>query len=127
MSQLAQEKAIALYGENGYSSLLLIPRLLEHIGYTTIIAESGEDILEKAKHYLPDMIVLDLRDEDNLEICQRLKVDEQVKNIPVIVLLPSSKIDLRDKVIKAGAANCLIKPIDVDDFQTVLKTYHPGE
>jgi two-component system, OmpR family, alkaline phosphatase synthesis response regulator PhoP len=127
MSKLTKGKGIALYGDDCLSSRLLIPRILEYTGYTTIITESGEDVLEKAAHHLPDMIVLDeLCDIDNLDICQRLKTDERVKDIPVIILLAPSRADLRDKAIEMGAAKCLIKPIDVGDFQALIKTYQVG-
>ena len=125
MSKFPKEETIALCIENSLSSHALIPSILKFTGFRIITVEADDNILEISKYHLPDVIILDLWGEDELEICQALKADDKVKDIPIIVLLPSSKIELQKKAIKAGAASYLLKPIDVENFQIVLKSYYP--
>ncbi|OQY59767.1 MAG: hypothetical protein B6245_04875 [Desulfobacteraceae bacterium 4572_88] len=53
-----------------------------------ITAQSGADGLQKAETELPDTILLDIRmpGMDGYEVCNRLKDNEQTKNIPVIMI-----------------------------------------
>ncbi len=124
-NQASSKKGIALYGYDCLTSRLLIPRLLEYLGYTCIIAYTGEELMEKANRLLPDIIVLDeLGNEDNLALCQRLKMNEPTKNVPVLLLLNPSKNILRDRAIEMGAVDCLSKPIEINEFQASLETHH---
>ncbi len=72
---------------------------------------------------LPDLIVLDLNlpRRDGREILEGIKSNSALKAIPVIVL--SSSEDAEDvKHAYANMANCYIpKPIDFDEFMTVVK------
>lgn len=72
---------------------------------------------------LPDLIVLDLNlpRRDGREILKGIKSNSALKAIPVIVLTSSE--DAEDvKHAYTNMANCYIaKPIDFDEFMTVVK------
>lgn len=72
---------------------------------------------------LPDLMLLDLNmpKMDGREVLERVKQDEQLKRIPVVVLTVSSA----DEDIYRSYdlhANCyLTKPIDLDEFMDVVR------
>ncbi|HLB61100.1 MAG TPA: response regulator [Patescibacteria group bacterium] len=62
---------------------------LEEAGFSVIQAFTGQEGLSKAAEKQPNMIVLDIMlpgGINGFEVLQRMKLDNQLKNIPVVVL-----------------------------------------
>lgn len=80
-------------------------------GYNIISALDGEIGLKLAKTEKPDLILLDLvlPKANGFEVLEKLKKDEQTKNIPVIVLTNLESIQEVDKAIELGATTYLVK------------------
>ena len=95
------------------------------------IAEDGMEALdflrqEGAYHGAPrpDLILLDLNmpRKNGQEVLAEIKADDNLKNIPVVILTTSQA---KDDVVKAYGlhANCYInKPVDFDAFTKVVQT-----
>ncbi|GAN33598.1 MAG: response regulator [Candidatus Brocadia sp. AMX2] len=71
----------------------------------------------------PDLILLDLNlpKKDGREVLAEIKSDEDLKNIPVVVLTISKS---EEDILRSYNlhANCYVtKPIDFDQFTTVVK------
>ena len=62
------------------------------------VANRGSDALEKTKHVLPHLIVLDimLPDIDGYEVCRQLRLNTRTSHIPVIFL--TQKDERSDKL-----------------------------
>lgn len=72
----------------------------------------------------PDLILLDLNmpKMDGREVLEKIKQDEKLKRIPVVILT-TSQAD--EDIIKSYDlnANCYIsKPVDLDQFMAVIKS-----
>lgn len=91
----------------------------------TITAQSGIEGLNKAKTELPDTILLDIKmpGMDGYEVCKKLKRDETLKHIPVI-MVSAIKIGGKDliKGLETGADAYLAKPIDEYVLAAQIKT-----
>jgi CheY-like chemotaxis protein len=85
--------------------------LLKQEGYEVISAFDGETGLNLVKSERPDLILLDLfmPKMDGFEVLKRLKADEELKDIPVIVLTQLESIGDVGKAIEAGATTYLVK------------------
>ena len=79
--------------------------------FAVATASSGEEGLEKASSYRPDVITLDvlMKDMDGWTVLSTIKADPDLADIPVVVL---SIIDEKAKGLALGAADYLLKPID---------------
>lgn len=66
----------------------IIAGMLERSGYETIKAYSGEECLEKALRYRPDLIFLDImmKTMDGWEVAGLLKKDQLTRDIPIIMV-----------------------------------------
>lgn len=88
--------------------------VLERAGYEVVSAADGIEAIKVTKGVRPDIILLDLvlPGLDGYEVCRWLKLDEQTRGIPVIML--TVKKDLSDKVtgLQIGADDYLPKPFD---------------
>jgi CheY-like chemotaxis protein len=94
------------------------------------VAKDGEEALamlrrqgEHADVPLPDLIFLDLNLPriDGREVLARIKEDAELRLIPVIVLT-SSEAEADVLKVYNLHANCYVtKPVDLDQFMTVVK------
>ena len=90
------------------TSTALLSRILSRAGFTVIVYESGEELLEQLATSRPDVICLDveLPGIDGLETLRRLQAVEP--HLPVI-LFSASADAVRDKALGAGAFACVDK------------------
>ena len=85
---------------------------LEREGYEVLLAETGEEALEKVKEEAPDIALLDIKlpGMDGYEVLEKaLKIDEGI--VPIMI----TAFDEVDKVVKAmrlGALDYISKPFD---------------
>ena len=91
------------------------------------VAGDGEeafDILRAPKRALPCLIFLDLNMPrmTGMEFLKMIKIDEEFKRIPVVVLTTSK--DERDKIesFELGVAGYMVKPVDYRHFIEVIRT-----
>jgi len=81
-------------------------------GYEVVTALDGEEGLQKAIEFKPDLIVLDIMmpKMDGYETCKALKADERTKNIPVILLSAKGRnVDMQTGY-DVGADEYITKP-----------------
>ncbi|MDM8522254.1 response regulator [Desulfococcaceae bacterium HSG8] len=93
--------------------------LLFQEGYDLAFAENGSEALEKASELMPDLILLDVMmpDMDGFEVCRRLRADQHLAEVPVVILTALDDRDSRLEGIEAGADDFLNKPTDRTDLR----------
>ena len=84
---------------------------LSQEGYKPISALDGEIGLKLAKEKKPDLILLDLilPKIHGLDVLKKIKEDEEIKNIPIIVLTNLEGIEEIEKAMELGANAYLVK------------------
>ncbi|MBU1360026.1 MAG: response regulator [Gammaproteobacteria bacterium] len=77
-------------------------------------ATSGADALRLARESLPDLILLDaqLGDMSGLEVCESLKADPALANVPVVFVSSHQEAELEVAVLKLGAVDFIRKPFN---------------
>ena len=85
--------------------------LLGREGYQVIPAINGEIGLKLAESEKPDLILLDLilPKVSGFDVLKSLKLKEETKNIPVVVLTNLEGVDDVEKVMELGATTYLVK------------------
>ena len=82
-------------------------------GFNVVLASNGLEAIEKLSQgkEMPDLILLDIVMPymDGLETLEKIKKDEKIKNIPVILLTNLSQKEEVDKGLELGAVDYLIK------------------
>ncbi|MFA7300265.1 MAG: PAS domain S-box protein, partial [Sideroxydans sp.] len=88
--------------------------LLEEHGYQVTIAADGKHALEAAQAQKPTLVISDIvmPEMDGYELCKAIKSDENLQDIPVILVTTLS--DSRDVIrgLECGADNFIRKPYD---------------
>lgn len=91
--------------------LRVIKEKLENEKFEVGVAISGDGVLNTVKSFMPDMILLDLLlpKVSGLEVLSLIKKDDDLKNIPIIVLSNLSDSENINKALKIGAVDYLVK------------------
>jgi two-component system, OmpR family, response regulator VicR len=96
----------------------LIRLILTRKGFDVLGATGGKEGLNLIKQEKPDLVLLDLMmpDMDGWEVYQQMKADNNIQNIPVIIV--TAKAQTIDKVLGLHIAK-------VDDY--IAKPFSPQE
>jgi DNA-binding response OmpR family regulator len=80
-------------------------------GYAVVVAHDGSEGLRIAAEDAPDFVYLDLRlpGLDGFEVLERLRADEATTHIPVIILSNYGEPELRERGLRLGALEFLVK------------------
>lgn len=108
----------------------LIKFNLENNGYKVSFALDGQKGLELIENEQPDLVLLDLMlpKVDGIDICNRVKNNKNLKEIPIIML--TAKSGEMDKIIglEIGADDYITKPFSVRELlariKVVLRRYN---
>jgi DNA-binding response OmpR family regulator len=88
-------------------------------GYDVDIAPRGSEALEKTRHVMPHLIILDimLPDIDGYEVCRTLRTNTRTSHVPVIFL--TQKDERSDKLLglELGADDYITKPFDIEELK----------
>ncbi|MDQ6655519.1 MAG: SpoIIE family protein phosphatase [Verrucomicrobiota bacterium] len=92
----------------------VLSRQLRRQGYAVVIAASGPAALDQLRTTDVDLVLLDIMmpEMDGYEVLQRLKADEALRHIPVIMISALSELDSVVRCIELGAEDYLPKPFN---------------
>lgn len=115
---MSEQRKKIVYIEDEPEMIDLVRLILGRRGFELIGAIGGREGLETVRQVKPDLVLLDLMmpDMDGWEIYQRMKADEELRNIPVIII--TAKAQSIDKVLGLHIAK-------VDDY--ITKPFGPQE
>ena len=87
---------------------------LEAAGYEVVLAEDGIQALKKVEDESPDLILLDIMmpKMNGFQVCRRIKNEERLRFIPVIMVTALNEIEDKIKGIDAGADDFICKPFN---------------
>jgi CheY-like chemotaxis protein len=93
--------------------------LVRSAGYEARTAFDGQQALDLLRIESPDVLLLDfeLRGIDGLEMLRRLYKQSKGKlTVPVVMLLPLSKVTARREALELGASSIVAMPYDPDEL-----------
>lgn len=107
------------------ANVLLLVRMLAERGYNPRPVLSGKLALQAARAEPPDLILLDVTmpDMNGYEVCEHLKADAALKEIPVIFI--SARHETLDKVkaFRVGGVDYVTKPFQFEEVDARVKTH----
>lgn len=95
-------------------------------GLEVATALNGEEAMAKVREDKPNLIALDilLPGKDGLEILAEIKSDDELKDIPVIIVTNLGGAPARKQAMDLGAVEFIIKSnADVEDVVNIVKKY----
>jgi len=116
-----------LYIEDNILNIELVEEIIEDYlpEINFIKSMTGANAVKFVTDFKPDLILLDLDlpDIQGSEVLAKLLDNEQTKTIPVIIISANAMPMLIEKLMNAGAAGFLTKPLDVLIFLKTVKSF----
>jgi len=106
-------------------TLNLLDMIFKKEGYEVDKATSGEQALDFIAKKKFDLVVLDvmLPRLDGFGVCRRIKLSENNKKTPVLIITAFDVPDIIDKCKSAGANEVILKPFDQEGLVNTVKKY----
>ena len=107
------ETALILIVDDEATQRLLTRDTLEQAGFRVEEASNGEEGLDLVQKLRPDLILLDVMmpGMDGFEACRRVRGDQTVAEIPIIIVTGREDTEDIQKGFDAGATDFLTKPV----------------
>ncbi|HKL17633.1 MAG TPA: response regulator [Halalkalibaculum sp.] len=96
---------------------LMIERMVQNLGHKVLAkVTSGEAAIVAAKEHRPDIILMDIRLQGEMDGIDAMSVIRRTSNIPVIFITGNSDENYRKRVEEADPLGFLTKPITQGDL-----------
>jgi C4-dicarboxylate-specific signal transduction histidine kinase len=93
------------------------------ISFQVIEAVDGQQAVEKASQFLPDVIVCDMMmpEKNGLEVCRELRERTSTRSIPILLLTARADEETKLAALSAGASDFITKPFSTTELSVRLK------
>jgi signal transduction histidine kinase len=98
--------------------------------YQVIEAVDGQQAIEKANQFLPDIILLDMMmpEKDGLQACREIRERTPTRSIPVVLITARADEETKLAALSAGASDFLPKPFSTTELhvrvKNLVESYH---
>lgn len=118
----SSEKRKVLLVEDNYELKSFVKDSLKG-HYEIHTAENGKEGLEKVAEIHPDVVVSDIMMPvmNGFTLCEKLKTDEKISHIPVILLTAKSTAENRIKGYNLGADGYISKPFSIEVLEARIQ------
>ena len=111
---MASKKGRILIVDDDPHAVEILTRMLEREGYECVSAASGAAALQRVREQAVDVILLDVMmpEMDGLQVCERLRQDNELRQIPVVLLTAKDDMETRSRGMALGVSEYLTKPVN---------------
>jgi two-component system cell cycle response regulator DivK len=120
---------IVLLVEDNPRNVKLARDVLEYAGFVVVVATTGEEGVEQSRTAQPDVILMDLQlpGIDGYAALELIRAHGETAHIPVVALTAFAMRSDRERVLTAGFAGYLEKPISVREFPAQVRRHLPRD
>jgi DNA-binding response OmpR family regulator len=107
------------------ANLNLLERMLQAKGYLVLTFPRGAVALAAAVKSPPDLILLDINmpEMNGFEVCERLKADVVLQDIPVIFISALTATEDKVKAFAVGGVDYVCKPFKLEEVNARVETH----
>ena len=91
--------------------------------YQVLEAVDGQQAIEKASQFLPDIVLLDMMmpEKDGLQACREIRQRTSTQSIPIMILTARADEETKLAALSAGASDFLSKPFSTTELHVRIK------
>ena len=107
------------------ANLRLLSQMLAKQAYKVRAVTSGPRALAAVRATPPDLILLDIKmpEMNGYEVCERLKADEQTRDIPIIFISALDETGDKVEAFTVGGVDYITKPFQLEEVLARVKTH----
>jgi CheY-like chemotaxis protein len=120
-------KPTILVIEDNEQNLYLVTFILERSGYPVVQARNGREGIEAASRVLPALILLDIQLPvmDGYAVAEALGKIPALADVPIVAVTSYAMVGDRERILAAGCAGYIEKPINPDTFMAEIEQHLP--
>ncbi len=125
--ELSRHDYLILVVDDMVDNQIVISLNLQQQGYRVVTASDGEEAVRVARLANPDLILMDIGmpQLDGLEATRRIREREPLRNVPVIAVTAFSTGGFQRAAYDAGFEGYIVKPIDFQRLQELIRRLLP--
>lgn len=106
-------------------NIQLLGKILDNQGYRVVAVTQSDRVVPAARKHEPDLILLDIMmpGKSGYEVCEELKSDQELSDIPIIFLTARSEEEDVIKGLNLGGADYVTKPFNSGELLARIKTH----
>src|SRR5712664_4163583 len=95
--------------------------------YEVRVARNGEEALQLAESFRPDIVVLDVMmpQRSGFEVCQKIRENPILGDVKIIMLTAKGRDAERDRGLNLGANAYLTKPFSTKELMNTVRALLP--
>ncbi len=111
--------------EDNELNLKLFTDILEANDFDVIQNKDGRNVPEQCRIEKPEVIIMDIQlpNVSGMDIIAELKIDEELKAIPIIAVTAFAMQEDRNNILSTGCEEYISKPISINIFLEVIRKY----
>jgi two-component system phosphate regulon response regulator PhoB len=111
-------KPLILVVEDESAIVTMLKYNLEHNGFRVNVATDGEEAMMAVDEQKPDLILLDwmLPSISGVQVCERLRIKDNTRLIPIIMLTARGEESDRIRGLDSGADDYMTKPFSPNEL-----------
>ena len=127
LSGTISSRSTILIAEDHEDSRMMMRILLEEKGYRVVEANDGHETIEAALRELPLLLLLDLQlpGLGGLDVVRHLRRHQKLESLRIVIISGHDPALHRETAIAAGCDDYLLKPIDFDLLDEILRNSVP--
>jgi two-component system, OmpR family, phosphate regulon response regulator PhoB len=100
----------------------IVETFLTEAGYTVTVENTPRNAVVRAREFRPEVVILDIMmpDMDGYQICQEMKQDPALANVPIIFLTGKDRNDDMGRSFKVGGDMFIKKPFSCERLLEIV-------
>ncbi len=117
-----------LVAEDDPETRLILQQGLTRAGYYVVVAEDGEQALERFREVRPDLVILDIEMPrlNGWEVLERLKSGWRSRRVPVMMLTGKTSDEDKIKGYSLGVDYYVTKPFNIQRLLPIIRNLVSG-
>ncbi len=118
-----RENRTLLVVDRSATHLFYMGTVLRRLEYTVRAAKSAEDALKSMADALPSLVIMDtaLPAMNGIDLLKRMKQDQQLKAVPVIIHSSDDGPGVKERCMAAGCTAYFKKPADIETLYKAIQ------
>jgi signal transduction histidine kinase len=124
MSSPPKRTTIMIVDDNP-TNLKMLQEVMQARNYRVLVLVDSKMVFNAVTQDRPDLILLDINmpGMNGFEVCEQLKADESLREIPVIFITALAETANQVKAFAVGGVDFVTKPIQVEEVQARVETH----
>jgi two-component system cell cycle response regulator DivK len=121
-------RRVVLIVDDDFDTRIVFGTILRHHGFEVLEAANGQEALQLASGQKPDLVVMDLEMPvlNGYDALMRLRAEQpSLQDVPVVAVTALAWDKDRERALRAGFAECIVKPCEPMFLLARIRKYFP--